>query len=66
MRARPRWVSVAVSPWPGKCFAVDSIPPAWIPFEYDAAISETSATSSPNERMLMIGFLGLLFTSTTG
>ncbi len=66
MTARSRWVSVAVSPWPGKCLAVDSIPPAWMPFRYAVAIRPTKAGSSPKERMLMMGFIGLLLTSTTG
>ena len=64
--ARSRWVSVAVSPWPGKCLAVASMPPAWIPFRYAVAIRPTNAGSSPKERTLMIGFCGLLLTSTTG
>ena len=64
--ARSRWVSVAVSPWPGKCLAVESIPPAWIPLMVATAIRPTNAGSSPKERTLMIGFVGLLLTSTTG
>ena len=41
MIGRPRWVSTVVSPWPGKCLAVASIPPAWMPLMYACAISET-------------------------
>ena len=64
--ARSRWVSVAVSPWPGKCLAVPSMPPACIPWRYAVAIRPTNSGSSPKERTLMIGFFGLLLTSTTG
>ena len=64
--ARSRWVSVAVSPWPGKCLAVASMPPCWIPRMYAVAMRATSSGSSPNERILITGFCGFTFTSTTG
>ena len=58
--------SVPVSPWPGKCFAVASIPWSWMPRISAAASRPTSTGSSPNERVLMIGLAGLLLTSATG
>ena len=60
-------VSVAVSPWPGKCFAVTMIgAAAWAPSMKAETMAETSSGFSPNERILMIGLSGLLFTSASG
>ncbi len=63
---RPRWESTAVSPCPGKCFAVVSTPPSRAPRMKAAPRRATVSGSSPNDRMLMTGFSGLLLTSTTG
>ena len=58
--------SVPVSPCPGKCFAVASIPWSWRPRTSAATMPATAAGSSPKERVLMIGLAGLLLTSATG
>ncbi len=60
------WLSIAVSPWPGKCLAVDSMPPPRRPSMKAAPRRETSSGSSPKERRLITGLAGLLLTSTTG
>ena len=57
---------MSVSPWPGKCFSVVSIPPSCEPRMYAVTIEPTSAGSSPKERVLMIGFSGLICTSAMG
>ena len=58
--------SVRVSPWPGKCLAVVSAPPARAPRMKAAPSRATACGSSPKERVLITGFSGLLFTSRTG
>ena len=58
--------SVPVSPCPGKCLAVASIPWSWRPRTSAATIRPTASGSSPNERVLMMGLAGLLLTSATG
>src|SRR5216683_948537 len=62
---RSRCESVLVSPWPGKCFAVERPPFSSTPRTNAATNSETRAGSSPKERVLMIGFSGLLLTSAS-
>ncbi len=62
----PRCESTAVSPCPGKCFAVAIAPASWAPSVNAAAKRATSIGSSPYERTLITGFAALLFTSTTG
>ena len=64
--ATSRWLSVAVSPCPGKCLAVVSRPPERAPTTKARAMRATSAGSSPYERMLITGLSGLLLTSATG
>ena len=62
-------VSVAVSPCPGKCFAVVSTRAPGTecaPVMKAETKAETSAGFSPYERMLMIGLSGLLLTSASG
>ena len=61
-----RWESVAVSPCPGKCLAVVISPWSVAPRTYAATSRATAWGDSPNERVLMIGLSGLLFTSATG
>jgi len=61
-----RCESVPVSPCPGKCFAVASMPKSCRPRTSAATMRPTWAGSSPNARVLMIGLAGLLFTSATG
>jgi len=58
--------STSVSPCPGKCLTVAMVPPARAPSAKAEAMVPTSAGVSPNDRMLMIGFSGLLLTSATG
>ena len=58
--------SVSVSPWPGKCFAVASMPASWVPRTAAATKRATVWGSPPNERVLMIGLAALLLTSATG
>src|SRR5438445_6552164 len=58
--------SICVSPWPGKCLSVASMPWSWRPRTYSCTRRDTARGSSPKERMLMIGFSGLLFTSASG
>ena len=57
---------MAVSPCPGKCFSVATTPPACRPSTAARTIAPTRPGSSPNERMLITGLRGLLFTSATG
>ena len=58
--------SVPVSPCPGKCLAVASIPCSCSPrISADTNIA-TASGFSPNERVLMIGLAALLLTSATG
>ena len=69
MVARFRCVSVAVSPCPGKCFAVTSTrDPATecAPSMNADTNSRHRPGSSPYERILMIGLSGLLLTSASG
>ncbi len=63
---RPRWESTSVSPWPGKCLSVASMPASCRPRAKPDTIAPTRAGSSPNERMLITGLRGLLLTSATG
>src|SRR5213594_2591372 len=58
--------SICVSPWPGKCLSVASMPWSRRPRTYSCTKRDTCRGSSPNERMLMMGFAGLLFTSASG
>ena len=62
-------VSVAVSPWPGKCFAVTRtrFPElACAPSMNALTKRDTLAGFSPYDRILMMGLSGLLFTSASG
>src|SRR5579883_1151419 len=52
--------SAVVSPWPGKCFAVAKPPLSCTPRMNRVTNSATRCGSSPNERMLIMGFAGLL------
>jgi hypothetical protein len=61
-----RCESTEVSPCPGKCFAVAMAPFSSTPRTNCATYSATCFGSSPNERILMMGLSGLLFTSATG
>ncbi len=61
-----RWESVSVSPWPGKCLMVAATPAPCSPSTNAAPRRETAPGSSPNERTLITGFAGLLFTSIAG
>ena len=64
-----RWLSMSVSPWPGKCLAVTStrfFGSECAPSMYAATCCATSSGFSPKERMLITGFSGLLLTSATG
>jgi hypothetical protein len=63
----PVWLSVAVSPWPGKCLAVDTIRPSrWYPFTWAATSSATSAGSDEIERTPITGLSGFTLTSASG
>src|SRR3989442_361866 len=54
------------SPFPGKCLAVTRSPFARAPRMNAATKAPTPSGSSPNDRSLMTGLVGLLFTSATG
>ena len=58
--------STSVSPCPGKCLIAATTPASCEPLTNAAASAATRRGSSPNERVLMTGFDGLLFTSTVG
>ena len=60
------WESTSVSPCPGKCLQTESTPPPSSPVAYAITLSATRTGSSPKERLLITGFLGLTFTSATG
>ena len=66
MSGSPRCESTSVSPCPGKCLRVATTPPACRPRTQAEASRDTTAGSSPNERVLMTGLRGLLLTSATG
>ncbi len=66
MTGSAMWESVPVSPCPGKCFAVASMPWSWSPWMAATTSRPTAYGSSPNERVLMIGLAGLLLMSATG
>ena len=65
-RARPRCVSMLLSPCPGKCLAAAMIPASWRPATAARTCRATASGSSPNDRMPMMEFSGLLFTSAAG
>ena len=58
--------SVSVSPWPGKCLIVAATPVSCTPRTNAALKRATAFGSSPNDRTLITGLAGLLFTSTAG
>ena len=58
--------SVSVSPWPGKCLMVAATPVSCTPRTKAALRRATATGSSPNDRTLITGLAGLLFTSTAG
>ena len=57
---------MAVSPWPGKCFAHPITLYSANPSISAEAIFPTISASSPYERNPITGLLALLLTSTTG
>ena len=61
-----RCESVSVSPCPGKCLMVAATPSPCTPRTNAAPIRDTARGSSPNDRTLITGLSGLLFTSTAG
>ena len=63
---RARCESVAVSPCPGKCFALAATPVDWSPRTHAAAWRAASAGSAPKLRTPITGLSGLEFTSTSG
>ena len=66
MRGSARWLSVTVSPWPGKCLPQASMPAAASPSAHASARRVTVAAVRPNARSPMIGLAGLVWTSSTG
>ena len=63
---RLRWLSCAVSPWPGKCLTHAATPVSWSPSSQAATCTATFAGSAPKLRTPITGLSGLLFTSATG
>ena len=61
-----RWLSAAVSPWPGKCLAQATMPPAWAPATAAATCMATRLGTSPKERVSMIGESQFRLTSAQG
>ena len=55
-----------VSPCPGKCLAAAMTPAACNPATPARTCRATASGSSPNERVPMMEFSGLLFTSAAG
>src|SRR6478735_5458192 len=66
MRGRSRWLSVAVSPWPGKCLAHAATPVDWSPRVHAATWAATCSGSTPKLRVPMTGLSGSLLTSASG
>lgn len=66
MTGSPVWLSVLVSPWPGKCLAVEAIPLLWYPFTCAATMAATDCGSEPKERTPITGLAGLTLTSASG
>ena len=64
-RGSSRWLSLAVSPWPGKCLGQAATPAAWRPVVH-AATWRRRAGSGPKLRVPITGLSGLLLTSATG
>src|ERR1044072_3005670 len=68
---RPVWLSVAASPWPGKCLAADDtvsngLPLPWYALTSADTIWLTRSGCAPNERAAMTGFSGFELTSESG
>lgn len=66
MTGKPVWLSVAVSPCPGKCLAHAATPERWYPVTSAATSSATASGSAPKDRTPITGLAGLTFTSATG
>jgi hypothetical protein len=62
----PRWLSTAVSPWPGKCLPQARTPASARPAASAAARRPTSAAVRPSARSPITGLVGLVRTSSTG
>ena len=58
--------SPVVPPWPGKCLAQHSWPPAWAPSTNAADKRAASSGSRENARVPMMGLRGSRSTSATG
>jgi hypothetical protein len=65
-RGSARWLSTSVSPCPGKCLPHAMTPASINPSAKGRAKSMTACAVAPNERSPMMGFSGLVFTSSTG
>src|SRR5829696_6806991 len=63
---RETWESCAVSPWPGKCFALAATPVDWRPVTQAAPCRTTRSASLPKLRTPMIGLSDRELTSTQG
>ena len=65
-RAKSRWGSVAVSPWPGKCLPTHMMPASRKPRRASRPRAHTVSASRPKLRTPITGLSRLLLISSTG
>ncbi len=66
MTGRSTWLSVPVSPWPGKCLTVAATPAARNPRTCAATRPATACGELPKDRTPMTGLAGSTLTSASG